>query len=67
MQRAITDEVHLGQTVDPVDNTQKVKSIDYSTNFNGITEKVDKLQRLLKRSVISGGLVRYLPGFLPLK
>ena len=67
MQRAITDEVHLGQTVDPVDNTQKVKSIDYSTNFNDIAEKVDKLQRLLKRSVIGAGLVRYLPGFLPLK
>lgn len=67
MQRASADEVHLRQTVDPIGNTQKVKSIDYSTDFNDITEKVDNmLQWLLKRGVIHADLVKHLPGLLPL-
>ena len=65
MQRASVDEMHLRQTVDPTGNTQKVKSIDYSTDFDDITEKVDNmLQWLLKRGVIHADLVKYLSGFL---
>lgn len=42
MKRPINNEIHLGQTVDPADNTQKVKSVNYSSDFNGTTEKMVK-------------------------
>ena len=62
MQQPINDEIHLGQTVDLSDNTQKVKSINYSSNFNSLTEKMTKLQRFLKQGVIGEDMLRYLPG-----
>ena len=39
MQRAITDEVHLGQTVAHGDNNGKVKSTDYLNDFKDINKK----------------------------
>ena len=66
MKRPINDEIHLGQTVDPVNNTQKVKSVDYSSDFNDVTEKMTKLQRLLKDRIIDQYLPKYLPGMPPL-
>lgn len=39
MKRPINNEIHLGQTAD---NTHKVKSVNYSSDFNGITEKMVK-------------------------
>ena len=44
MQSAISDVVHLGQIFDPAYNTIKVQSIDYSSNFEHISKKINKLQ-----------------------
>ena len=37
MQQPINDEIHFGKMFNPSDDTQKVKSIDYSSDFNNIT------------------------------
>lgn len=49
-----------------MDNTQKVKSVDYLTDFEDISKKMNKPQRLLKGGVIDMDLIKYLPGMLPL-
>lgn len=61
IQQPINNEIHLGQTLDLSDNTHKVKWINYSSNFNSITEKMAKLQMLLKQGIIDKDLLRYLP------
>ena len=49
-----------------MDNTQGVKSVDYLTDFEDISKKMNKPQRLLKGEVIDMDLIKYLPGMLPL-
>ena len=49
-----------------MDNTQKVKSVDYLTDFEDISKKMNKPQGLLKGEVIDMDLIKYLPGMLPL-
>ena len=49
-----------------MDITQKVKSVDYLTDFEDINKKMNNPQRLLKRGVIDMDLIKYLPGMLPL-
>ena len=66
MQQTINDEVYIGQAINLVDNTQKVKSVDYLTDFEDISKKMNKPQRLLKGGVIDMDLIKYLPGMLPL-
>ena len=39
MQCAITDKVHLGQTVNPANNTGKAQSRNYSNDFENINKK----------------------------
>ena len=36
-------KIHLGQMVDPSENTQKVKSINCLSDFNSITKKSEKI------------------------
>ena len=66
MQQTINDEVYIGWAINLVDNTQKVKSVDYLTDFEDISKKMNKPQRLLKGGVIDMDLIKYLPGMLPL-
>ena len=61
IQQPVNNEIHLEQTPDLSDKTHKVKWINYSSNFNSITEKMAKLRRLLKQGVIDKDLLRYLP------
>ena len=49
-----------------MDNAQGVKSVDYLTDFEDISKKMNKPQRLLKGGVIDMDLIKYLPGMLPL-
>lgn len=56
----------LGQTVNPADNTNAARPFDFVLDFKSVTEKVDKLQRLMKKAVMDGGSRRYLPNMLEL-
>ena len=66
MQHPISEEIHLAQTVNLAHNTKKLKSVDYSTDFNDITDKVTKLQRLLKDGIADKDVVKYLSEMFPL-
>ena len=43
MLQPISDDVHLGQSVNPAENTDAVKSVDYVADFKNFSEKVGKL------------------------
>ena len=43
MDCSINDEISLWQTVDLANNTKKVRSVDYLTDFQDITDKMTKL------------------------
>ena len=62
MQEAITDDVHLGETICVAD--RKVQSIDFSIDFKDIDKKMNNLQNFLKRSVMDADILRYLPVIL---
>ena len=61
VRRSISDDVHLRQIVNPTDNTQAVKSVDYVTDFKKLTEKFDEIQRLIDTRVMDADLIKYLP------
>lgn len=48
MQRPIFDDVYLEQFVRLAENTNAVKSVDNVADFKNVTQKVGKLQRLVK-------------------
>ena len=48
MHRAITDEVCLGETVDPADNKEKYSQLNIQMILKTLIKKVNKLQKLLK-------------------
>ena len=49
-----------------MDNTQRIKSVDYLTDFEDISRKMNKPRGLLKGGVIGMDLIKCLPGMLPL-
>ena len=57
----ISDDVHLRQAVNPSDNNDAVKSVDYTADFENASEIVDKLKRLMKAGVLDENLIKYLP------
>ena len=52
MQRPIFDDVYLEQFVRLVENTNAVKSVDNVADFKNVTQKVGKLQKLMKVGAI---------------
>ena len=66
MQRPIFDDVYLEQFAKLVENTNAVKSVDNVADFKNVTQKVGKLQRLMKLSAIDENLIKYLPNMAEL-
>ena len=66
MQRPIFDDVYLEQFVKLAENTNGVKSVDKVADFKNVTQKVGKLQRLMKVSAIDENLIKYLPNMAEL-
>ena len=58
--------MYLGQAINPSDNTDAVKSVDYTADLKNTNQKMDKLQRLVKAGVMDGYLIKYLPGMAEL-
>lgn len=53
LQRSTNEDVHLGQIVDPSENTGKIKATDIATNFDTINEKIVKLNKLLNYGIMN--------------
>ena len=66
MQRPIFDDVYLEQFVKLAENTNGVKSVDKVADFKNVTQKVGKLQKLMKLSAIDENLIKYLPNMAEL-
>lgn len=60
MQRPITGDVYLGQTVGTNHHTGKVKSIDISSSFNEMTRILVRLQTLLRKEVFARDVLDWL-------
>ena len=62
MQRNISDNVQLGQSVNPLKDTLVVESVDYSADFNNMLHKLDKLKLLYDCRSMDADMTRYTPG-----
>ena len=64
MQEAISDNLQLDQSLNPIRDKQKVPAIDDNPDFNDLLDKVDKLALLMKRGRMDFNIIRYLPGIM---
>ena len=62
MQREISKKIHLGETLNPLNNVSVVSSIDNTSNLKNVLGKVDKLGDLWDRGQVDASLIRYIPG-----
>ena len=63
MQAEIKDDIHLAQGVSPCSCSGfAVKLITISTDYEEITNKAKKLNRLFENGVIDKNFIRYLRG-----
>lgn len=66
MQHLINEKVYLRQTADSSYHKSNVKLIETSSAFINISEKVNKLQSLLKTRVLHEDMLIYLLGMQPI-
>ena len=66
MQKAISNKIQLGDTLNPLDDYPGVPSINDQGNFENLIGKFDKVRGLLKTGKADGDLSRYFPNFLPI-
>ena len=57
-----TPQNHPSTTLNPLKNSIGVTSIDYTAQFNSLSQKVDNLKKFVKDGVAEGGMIKYLPG-----
>ena len=63
IQRPIFDDVYFWQAFNPFDNINAAKFVHYTADFS---EKVDKMQMLIKTGVMDANPIKYLPNILEL-
>ena len=64
MQKAISDKIHLGQAVNPLDDYAGVPSINDEATLQNLLGKVDKVCGFVKIGKADGNLSRYYPNIL---
>ena len=57
-----TPQNHPSTTLNPLKDSIGVTSIDYTAQFNSLSQKVDNLKKFIKDGVAEGGMIKYLPG-----
>ena len=62
IQWQIQSKPHQERALNPLKDTMKVKSIDYSGNVNNMITKIEKLEKLYDTGKMDFNLVRYIPG-----
>ena len=62
LQSKINNDVHLGQSLNPLNDVAKVSSVDNSSDLQDDFTKIDKLKKLWDDETTDFDLIRYLPG-----
>ena len=66
MQKAISNKIQLGNTLNPLDDYAGIPSINDEGTLGNLIGKVDKVQGFLKTGQADGDLSRYFPNILPI-
>ena len=65
MQKAISNKIQLGDTLNPLKDYAGVPSFNDEGNLEDLIQKADKLGTFWKMGEANGGLSRYFPNILP--
>ena len=65
MQKAISNKIHLGDTLNPLDDYGGVPSINDEETLENLIEKVGEARGFLKTGKADEDLSRYCPNILP--
>ena len=60
-----TPQNHPSTTLNPLKDSVGVTSVDYTAQFNSLSQKVDNLKKFVKDGTAESGLINYLPGIVP--
>ena len=66
MQKAISNKIQLGETLNPLDDYGGIPSINDGRTLENLTGKVDKAHSFMKTGKADGDLSRYFPNILPI-
>ena len=66
MQKAITNKIQLGDTLNPLDDCGGIPSINEEGTLENLIGKVDKVRGFLKTGKADADLSRYFPNILPI-
>ena len=65
MQKAISNKIELGNTLNPLHNYADVPSINDDGTLENLIGKADKVRSLMSTGKADGDLARYFPNILP--
>ena len=66
MQKAISNKIQLGETLNPLDDYGKVPSINDKGTLENLIGKVDKARGFMNTGKADGDLSRYFANILPI-
>ena len=66
MQKAISNKIQLGETLNPLDDYGGIPSINDGRTLENLIGKVDKAHSFMKTGKADGDLSRYFPNILPI-
>ena len=60
-----TPQNHPSTTLNPLKDAVGVVSVDYTAQFNALSQKVDNLKNFIEKGTAESGMLKYLPGLVP--
>ena len=57
-----TPQIHPSTTLNPLKDAAGVVSVDYSSQFNALSKKVENLKNFVENGTAEAGMLEYLPG-----
>ena len=60
-----TPQNHPSTTLNPLKDAVGVVSVDYTSQFNALSQKVENLKNFIEKGTAESNLVNYLPGIVP--
>ena len=66
MQKAISNKIQLGETLNPLDDYGGIPSINDEGTLENLIGKVEKVRCFMKTGKADGHLSRYFPNILPI-